>query len=390
MSSEINPKKRILLVITQAEMGGAQRFFLELLPRLDREKYEISIAVGSTAAPSNEFAQTLKEDGFPVYTLNNLKRDPSFLFLKDWLAVFELRKLIKRFRPDTLFLNSSKAGFIGSLATVFPSKLATKNYKLKTVYRIGGWTFNDPWPWWKKKFWIILEKISAHWKDFIIVNNRPDLAQAQQLKIAPASKIILVSNALDPYKIKFLEKEEARQKLQADPNQTIIGTIANLYPSKGIEYLIEAAALLKEKEDLKFLIIGDGPLAESLKLNVKSLNLENKVFFLGHLENARQYLPAFDIFVLPSLKEGFPWVVLEAMAAKLPIIATEVGAVPEMIENGKNGFMVKPGQPKQIAEKIEELLKSDYLKTELGLQAHQTVLFKFSPEKMVREVKSLL
>ena len=98
--------------------------------------------------------------------------------IKDIAAVFELRKLIKDFSPDTLFLVSSKAGFIGSLATVFPARIKTR-----VIYRIGGWSFNDPWPIWKKWLWIILEWLSARWKDIIIVNNLYDLESANKLKI---------------------------------------------------------------------------------------------------------------------------------------------------------------------------------------------------------------
>lgn len=392
-------KIKVLFVITQSEIGGAQRFFLELLPRLNPEKYEIAIAVGSDSSPSQEFTNSITKLGFKIFNLNCLQRNPGFLLFKDWRAVFELRKLIKSFRPDTLFLNSSKAGFIGSLATVFPFKLKTENCNLKTIYRIGGWTFNDPWPWWKKKFWILLEKISAHWKNLIIVNNQHDLEQARQLKIGSLEKTILIHNGLDPYRLEFLEKEEAKIKIfekaiktsgSIFQTKTMVGTIANLYPSKDLENLIETADLLKEKEDLIFVVIGDGPLKESLKFKVENLKLGQKVFLLGHLENASQYLPAFDIFLLPSVKEGFPWAVLEAMSAKLPVIATRVGAVPEIIEDGKNGFLVEPSHPEQIAPKIEELLKNDYLQKKMGIQGHQTVLFKFSLEKMVKEIEAVL
>ncbi len=407
MDQKIN-RKKVLFVITQSEMGGAQRFFLELLPRLDQERYDISVAVGSAPAHSQEFVDSLAEQSFKVFPLNRLKRDSGFLFWQDWLAVFELRKLIKTLKPHTLFLNSSKAGFIGSLATVFPSPLATSlrpelrprgNQPLVTIYRIGGWTFNDPWPWWKKKFWIVLEKISAKWKDCIVVNNQSDLEQAKNLKIAPAEKLVLIYNALDPYKITLPEKEEAKLKIfeklskssgRIFQAKTMVGTIANFYPSKGLEYLIQAADLLKDREDLIFLLIGDGSLRTELERQIKDRGLENKVFLLGHLANARQYLPAFDIFLLPSVKEGFPWAVLEAMAAKLPVIATKVGAVSEIIEDGKNGLLVEPGQPEQIRQKIKELLANDYLKKEIAIQGHQTLLFKFSPDKMVKEVEKIL
>src|SRR3989338_1289883 len=226
MVKEINPKKAILFVITQAELSGAQKFFLELLPRLDRQKYEVTVAIGEKKrAGTSHFTKTLENQGLKIIRLNWLKRNIFFLFLKDWLAVFELRKLIKKLRPDVLFLNSSKAGFIGSFATVFPHSLKTKNYRLRTIYRIGGWTFNDPWPWWKRKFWMLLEKKSAKWKDIIVVNNKHDFQQAVKMKIKPREKLLLVHNGLDVYKNVFLTREEARQKLGIGA-ENIVGTIA--------------------------------------------------------------------------------------------------------------------------------------------------------------------
>src|SRR3989344_2000864 len=399
MVKEINPKKAILFVITQAELGGAQKFFLELLPRLDRQKYEVTVAIGEKKrAGTSYFTKTLENQGLKIIRLNWLKRNISFLFLKDWLAVFELRKLIKKLRPDVLFLNSSKAGFIGSFATVFPYSLKTRNYRLRTIYRIGGWTFNDPWPWWKKQFWIMLEKISSSWKDVIIVNNENDLKQAEKLKIKPKDKLTLIYNGLDVYKMNFINKDEARIKLfekaarqsaKVFQAKTIIGTIANFYPSKGLDYLIETAEHFKNNNEVVFVIIGDGQERPRLEKMIAEKMLEKKVLLLGQIPDAYRLLPAFDIFLLSSVKEGFPWVILEAMSAKLPIIATKVGAVPEIIEDGKNGILVDPIYPKQMAEKIEELVNDDHLRQEIGIQAHQTILFKFPLEKMVREIESV-
>ena len=383
---EINLKKKVLFVITQAELGGAQKFFLELLPRLDPQKYEITVAVGKQSqTEESHFIEMLKNHGLNIFQLNWLKRDLSFLFIKDWLAVFELRKLIKKIRPDTLFLNSSKAGFVGSLASVFPGRI--KN--LKVIYRIGGWTFNDPWPWWKRKFWMLLEKKSAKWKDAIIVNNKHDFQQAAKLKIRPREKVVLIHNGLDVYKNVFLPREEARLKLKVQA-KNIIGTIANFYPAKGLAVLIKAAEHFKAHDDTVFVVIGDGKERPALKALIKDLGLERKVFLVGQLPDAFKYLSAFDIFVLPSVKEGFPWALIEAMAAKLPVVATRVGAVPEIIEDGKNGLIVEPGNPEAMAGKIKEIMDSNHLQKELGIQAHQTVLFKFEIDKMVGQIEELL
>ena len=196
--------KKILFIVTQSEMGGAQRFLLNLISRIN-SRYDISVAIGSDG--KGELHEKLKTLNIPVSTLKNLKREISPV--NDIKACFEIRDLINTFRPDTLFLLSSKAGFFGSLA----SRFTIHNLRFKVIYRIGGWTFNDPWPAWKKRLWINLEKLSSSWKDTIIVNNQHDFEQAQKLNIKPREKIILIHNGIDPYKLDFLPRDEARVKL---------------------------------------------------------------------------------------------------------------------------------------------------------------------------------
>lgn len=387
----LSPKRRVLFIITQSEMGGAQRFVFEIVSRLNHDKYDLLITVGSDG--EGEFLKQLDKVGIRYKVIHELKRDISPI--NDIKSIFAIRKIIKDFRPNTLFLNSSKAGFIGSLA----SKFKTADLKFKVIYRIGGWSFNDPWPKWKKKLWLILEKVSAPWKDIIVVNSEQDLNQAKALNIKPQEKVVSIHNGIDIYKLEYLPREEARLRLfekiarssgkifQAD---IIIGTIANLYPTKDLPTLIETAEHFKNNDSVVFLIIGDGPERSNIEKLIEEKGLKHKIILLGQLENAKKYLPTFDIFVLPSVKEGFPWALVEAMAAKLPVIATRVGAVPEIIENGKNGFIVEPSKPELLAGKIKEILSNDHLSQELGIQAHQTVLFRFTLEKMVTEIESLL
>ena len=395
--SEINSKKRILFIITQSEMGGAQRFLYNLLTQIN-SRYDIRIAVGSDGG--NELIEKIKLLNIEVSILVNLKRDMSPV--NDIKACFEIRDLINEFKPNTLFLLSSKAGFLGSLASRFlidQSSLVIGHSSLKVIYRIGGWSFNDPGPAWKKKLWVNLERISASWKDVIIVNNEHDYNQAKKLKIKPREKLAIIYNGLDIYKMEFIPREEARLKLfekvsrhsgRIFQTETIIGTIANLYTTKGLTTLIEAVEHFKHNDTITFFVIGEGSEHTALEGLIKKKGLEKKVYLLGDIPDAKVYLQAFDVFVLPSLKEGFPWALIEAMAARLPVIATRVGAVPEIIENGENGFITEPGRPEQIAKKITEILSSDYLKKEFSIKAHQTVLFKFSEDKMIKEIEEIL
>ena len=274
----------------------------------------------------------------------------------------------------------------------------------KVIYRIGGWTFNDPWPAWKQSAYRWLEKLSAPWKDYIIVNNKHDYDQTIRFGIRPREKVVLIHNGIDPYKLDFLEKDEAKIKLyeKLPSNQKrgnffreglIIGTIANFYPTKGLQYLIEAFSTLNAQHstlNASLVIIGDGPERKKIELRIKDAELQNSVFLTGRIPDAHRYLKVFDIFVLPSVKEGFPWALLEAMSAKLPVIATVVGANPEIIENDKNGLLVPPADSTAIAEALERLVKNESLRHEFGIQAHQTVLHRFSLNRMISQIEALL
>jgi len=381
------PKKRVLFIITLLEGGGAQRFLYNFISHLNQEKYKILLAAGTDGY--NKFLHKLEGIGIPTQDLYFLKRDISFY--RDYRAIDEIKKLIKDFNPDVLFLNSSKAGALGSMAgKAFPM--------LKIIYRIGGWSFNDPVPWYRRFIYILVEKYTAKYKDIIIVNNKHDFDQAKKLKINPRKALKLIHNGIDLKKIKFIEQSKARleiiRKISGQGGNVfkakyIIGTIANLYKTKGLEYLLEAIKRLPNDLPVISVIIGDGNERNYLKKIIKEKGIKNKVFLTGSLDNAWKYLKAFDLFILPSVKEGFPWTILEAMAAKLPIIATNVGAIPEIIKSGKNGFMIKSKDPEAIKKAIEEILSNYKLQQELGIQAHQTVLFKYDLDRMVKKIEEL-
>jgi len=383
-------KKRVLFIITQSEFGGAQRFLYELATRLNKERYEILVA--SNSEKKSDFLNSLGQKGIKTKHLKFLKRGVNPVI--DCLGIIELMKLINKFKPDYLHLNSSKAGILGSIAGFKIKLLRPKKFKnLKIIYRIGGWSFNDPWPLWKKKIFILTEKITAGFKDVIVVNNKNDYEQALKLKIRPKGELKLIYNGIDAIKIEFLSKDEARLKLGVSRNELIIGTAANFYPTKGLEYLIEAVRLLNFQFSIfnfQLIIIGDGTERKKLESKITEYGLKNKIILIGQIPEAHKFMKAFDIFVLPSVKEGFPWVILEAMAAKLPIVATSVGAMPEIIESGKNGILVEPKDPQQLAETMKYLIENERVRQELGIQAHQTVLFKFSIEKMMNQTEKLL
>lgn len=400
MNTKINYKTKILFIVTKSEFGGAQRFLYELTNKLNSLEYEISISAG----PEGNWTllKMLEERGFKTFKLKYLKRKVNPFC--DLMGLLELILLINRFEPNFVHLNSSKAGILGSLACQILKILKPDKFKnTKVIYRIGGWSFNDPSFGWKRKIWLLAEKITARFKDIIVTVSKKDEIQAKKLGIKPREKIKTIYNGvdIDILEKNFLERKKARLILEKEiikgmifNSNFVVGAIANFYPSKGVKYLIEGGKFFLEnnpefENKVIFLIIGDGMERKSIEELIKINNLENKFILLGEIINAYQYLKAFDVFVLPSIKEGFPWVILEAMAAALPIIATSVGALPEIIKNKKNGILIDPANPEQIAESIKEILENKILRERLSYNAYQTISKKFSLTKMVEETKAL-
>ncbi len=286
-------KRRIFCVITQGEEGGAQRFLAQLALHLNPSKHTIHVVWGQHTG--NDLARLL-----PASVTHAVARHlvRSISPLHDALAVSELRTMMRAFRPDIVLCMSSKAGFVGSRAA---HGLRKQHAQLKVIYRIGGWSFNDPIPAWKKRLYIVMEKLSASWKDVIVVNNTHDLKQAIALGIKPRKQIIRIYNGIDT-DLPFLTRDEARAALQKhlpqghlSSSSQLVGTIANLYATKGIATLIEAAAATPDS--IQYVVVGDGPLRQELQRTIEALNIQRRFFLIGRLPDAWRYLKAFDLLI---------------------------------------------------------------------------------------------
>ncbi len=399
-----NKKTKILFLITQTDSGGAQKYVFDLATNLDKEKFEIEIAVGQ--GKDELWLQKLKNQGIKIWRLKQVVR--AINPLRDFLSSFELFNLFEKSKPDIIHLNSSKIGSTGAVIGWFYKKIYNKN--LKIIYTAHGFVFNEPMNYFKRKFYLWSEKISGFCKDKIICVSEHDKITALNHHTAYHKKFITIHNGIDLEKINFLEKNEALNKLNSKfnlPNSKfIIGTIANLFPvasnsglsskhqnilctMKGIEYLIQAAKILSNKFDnLIFIVIGEGSQKKLLEKEIKKLNLENNFFLVGTLENASQYLPAFDIFCLPSIKEGFPYTPIEALSAGLPIVASQVGGILEIIEPDVNGILVQPKKPREFANAIEKLINNPELRNKFKKNNLEKVK-QFSLKKMIKETEKI-
>lgn len=372
-------KIKVLYVVTGSDIGGAQKYAADLADSLNKKQFEVKIIYG----------------GKDVKWLSN-KITPWTLFLNDWLAIFELAKIYKKEKPDIIHLNSSKAGVVGSLAAYFYNLKAKNSHPAKVMFTAHGWVFNPtnalliPERW----LYILLHKFTARFQDKIICVSGYDYKLALRYKIAPETKLTNIHNGIRP-NIPFLDRDSAKKELQkklhnmgqgAQINMPWVGSIGRLTKEKDYQTFISAAALIP---GAYFFLIGSGPEHKKLKAASEKLKIHNKFFILPPTGEDHRYLKAFDIFVMSSIKEGLPYILLEAMAAELPIVVTETGGIPEMIKNHENGLMVAQKNPELLAKAVQGLIANKNISDEIKKVAKKVARENFSLKKMADKTTEL-
>lgn len=384
--------KRILYVITQAEWGGAQTYVFDLSRSFLEKGIEVGVVAGTEKSDLFNRLAALESDKLTLFREKHLIR--AINPYHDFLAFMRLIFIIWKFKPNVVHLNSSKAGILGTMA----AKLCRR----KVIYTAHGFVFNENLSILIYLAYLWAEKISSLFRDKIIAVSYYDFRSAIEKKVIKPEKLKVIHNGVD-VKIceKFLSKVNARGKLRdwahsiglspeildilASPETKIVGTIANFYENKGLKYLIESAGLLiEDMPSCIFILIGTGELENKLKKIIKDKRMEKKFLILGKILEASQYLKAFDIFCLPSIKEGLSYTLIEALMAGLPILTTDVGGNPEIVHDGENGFIIKPKDIRALSKKMKLLLQNDEMRNRMGeCSLHFAVNYKL--ERMAAE-----
>lgn len=369
--------QKILYLITQSELGGIQKYVLDMAKGAHDAGNDVTVA----STPDKYFHDTLTREGIAFREIKYSQH--AFHFGTEIRLFFSLYRLIQTEKPQVLHLNSSRIGGLGALA----GKLA---HVPKIVFTTHGWTFNEPLPWWQRRLIIFASRFATLFQNAIICVSDFDKKSALAHHVAPEKRLTVIYNGINIKKQSHLPREEARKELRLGESDFVIGSIANFYKSKSLDTLILAAiSAVHDRLESKFVIIGDGPERARLENLIAKYHLENHVMLAGARENAAQYLKAFDVFVLPSKKEGLPYAILEAMAAKVPCVASAVCGIPEIIEHEKNGLLLKRPSPGTVWDAIMYLAEHKKRAKELQSAAFETVRTKFSLEKMVKETLAL-
>ncbi len=385
-SRDMDKRKKILYIITKSNWGGAQRYVYDLAANLPRNttsaashvpRYAVGAAeVDIRGLPGDQFEAVvaaggsgrlfdmLASAGVRTIAIPSLDRD--IHIYNEWQALWHLFKIIKKEQPDVVHLNSSKIGGLGALAAFIYKickRFQVSSFKFQVIFTAHGWGFHEDRSWPAKAAIFFVSWFSALFQDRIIVLNKADFTAAE--KFIPHRRITLIPNGILP--IDFIARAEARALLAEkirqpiEPDAILIGAIAELTKNKGLSYLIGAVNQIRfHASGFRFqvILIGTGEEKENLQKQIDALNLNSDVFLAGFIPDASRYLKAFDVFALPSLKEGSPFVVLEAMAAGLPIAASRVGGLADLIEHEKEGLLVPPKDAKRMSEALASLITS--------------------------------
>ena len=374
-------KKSILYIITKSAWGGAAKYVYDLSVNMSND-FDVSVAAGG----KNILAQRLIETGIPYFEINHFQRNINLF--KELFISLEILYLLFKLKPDIIHVNSSKAGGIAGFTVKIYKILSRRSPKM--IFTAHGWAFSEDRP--KAILALIkfLSKLTALFYDKIICVSKYDKKIALKNRISSAEKLTVIYNGLDAKTINFLPLRQAQKRLLnkiPQPNKLVIGTIAEWTKNKGITYLLEAIKIIESKgykSDIVLIGSGENPDKDKLYHYIKN-NLNN--FYLHEqIPNAASYLKTFDIFILPSVKEGLPYVILEAVIAGIPIIATNVGGIPEILTQQ---CLVQPKNSQQLAERIIYFINNLTIARETAEKIRKRTIKRFCLAQMIKKTKSV-
>lgn len=364
-----NKKINVLILESIFHLGGAEKITYEIVNQINKERYDIILCTLYHPGPMGE---VFINDGYKFH--HDLIKSKF-----DYRAFFKLRKIVIEDKINLIYL-------LNQPLTLFWGLVIGKTLKIPIVSVMHNTLVT------KKKH----VKLNIYKYLITFVNRVVAVANIQKDHLVknegfPEKLITVIYNGVDVDKFNiFVNKAEKIKSLGMDTSSKTIGIVARMNWDKGVDVFLHTAKLVLQKnKNVQFLIVGEGPDMSVLKKLSAELNIDNKVFFIGARTDIAEILRTFDIAVLSSRTEALPMALLEYMATGLPIVATSVGSIQELIKDRENGFLVQPKNPAALAEKILYLLENKELAQRMGVKARKKVNEKFRLEITVKETEKL-
>jgi glycosyltransferase involved in cell wall biosynthesis len=362
-------KKRLMLITHDLAIGGLQQVIVNICRTIDREYFDVSVLCLRELGP---FTPEIEKLGIKVFCIPQKKTGV------DYLSFLKVAEILRKQQIEIIHTHNTQPfidGVIGGLLSGVKTMIHTdhaRDFPDKKRYMFAEWLMSH--------FVYKVVGVSEHTSQNLINYER----------ISPG-KIVTIYNGIDGSKYDiFVDKNKKRAELGIHGNGPIIGLGVRLTNQKGLTFLLKAMPeLIKRFPGITLIIAGEGPLENDLKNEASALGITDNVMFIGPRLDMPELLQLFDLYVLPSLWEGLPMVLLEAMAAKCPIVATNVGGNASAITNGINGSLVKPEDPKALSDEIVRVLSSPDILEKYRLNGVNTFHNNFAARVMTGRYEKL-
>jgi len=376
-------KIKIAQVITRLDWGGSTEILRTICCNLDKEIYDLKLIIGLTNYPSAKTKEFLREFNDRVTVIPQLRRDINPL--NDLLALIRLYLIFRSGKFDVVHTHTAKAGVLGRLAArLYGGSIIVHTPHGHNFYGYFGPTLS--------KIIIAIEKFLSSFTDKIIALTELEQKDLLRFKITGADRIVLIRQGLelDRYMQANIDKDKIKKELNIQPHENVLGMIGRLEPVKGPLYFVEAAKdIIEEFPETKFLIVGEGILRKRLERRIEILGLKEKFIFTGWREDMPEIISVLDLLIFPSLNEAVGMVLIEAQACGVPVVATEVGGIPEIVNNNRTGILVPAGDSKELARAVNCLLGDKQKRSQLSKEAQDWIKDKFKVQEMIDKLSEL-
>lgn len=357
-------RDRLLYIITRADRGGAQSHVLALIGAFSAD-YEVHLATGF-AGPLAFSAQAA---GATVHLIPSLVREISPK--NDFEAVIHLIYLVRDVQPVLVHVHSSKAGIVG--------RLAARLVRVPAVFTAHGWAFTEGVGPVRRLMALGLEKIAARWAKYIVCVSEYDYRLALRYRICRPEQLRVIYNGV--------HREAPLASLE--PQDTVVLVMVARFNEQKDQATVLRALSMLDRTAVRLVLVGNGPHEQTCRQLAKRLRIESSVDFLGDRSDVPEILAKSHVFVLATNWEGLPISIIEAMRARLPVVATKVGGVPELVVDGCTGFLVPGQNPKALAQALRALIDNPALRGRMAQSGRERFLAHFTLDRMVEQIRTL-
>jgi glycosyltransferase involved in cell wall biosynthesis len=347
---------------------------------LDKERFEVSVVCLSDGG--EELAAELSQ--FPEVRADSLQMERYKInFLSDLKVWWQLVRIIRQGKYDVIHAHTSKPGFLTRIAAI--------GTKIPIVYRPAGFAFHDGIPRWKASLYAGVERLVALFTDKIITVCEDERQLAKRYHVGSDRQLVTVYTGIDQRRFdQPVDRSKIRISLKVPEDSFLIGTAGRLSEQKAPVDFVNAAALTHQHfPDAHFVWIGDGELKPEIQDLVRSLDLDDVFHLAGHRSDIPDVLQAMDCFVLTSHWEGFSLSVLEAMAARLPVIISRVSGASEAVIDGETGRLVSIGDINGFAEAMGQVISNPLTARAFGEAGRRHLECRYTVERMVKEIENI-